>query len=200
MDIDINKIINKTGVAECDCYTAKDMIFAEASKPQYYFQIIEGEVKLSNYGEDGKEIIQEILETGQSIGTFMLFMDKTYPVNAIALTSCKILKIDKNKFLELLEHNPEVYAAMTTNLSSAMYFKFVMGQVISSQNPAIKLTILMDYLKSFQKDIRPFSFKICLTRQQMASLTGLCVETTIRTIKNMERQNIIKIFDGKIFY
>ncbi|WP_312766239.1 Crp/Fnr family transcriptional regulator [Epilithonimonas sp.] len=198
--MDINKIINKTGDAESEYYTAKDMIFAERSKPLYYFQIIEGEVKLSNYGEDGKEIIQEIIEAGQSISTFMLFMDKTYPVNAIALTSCIIMKIDKNRFLDLLENNPEIYAAMTGDLSNAMYFKFVMGQVISSQSPATKLTILMDYLKSLQKDLHPFSFKIPLTRQQMASLTGLCVETAIRTIKNMERENIIKIFDGKIFY
>lgn len=34
----------------------------------------------------------------------------------------------------------------------------------------------------------------------MASLTGLCVETAIRTIKGMEKDKIVKIKDRKILY
>ncbi|WP_228459647.1 helix-turn-helix domain-containing protein [Chryseobacterium bernardetii] len=41
---------------------------------------------------------------------------------------------------------------------------------------------------------------IPLTRQQMASLTGLCVETAIRTIKHMEKEKILKIENRKILY
>ncbi|WP_374442914.1 helix-turn-helix domain-containing protein [Epilithonimonas sp.] len=55
-------------------------------------------------------------------------------------------------------------------------------------------------MKSLQKNTERFSFKVPLTRQQMASLTGLCVETIIRTIKNMEKEKIIKICNRKIFY
>jgi CRP-like cAMP-binding protein len=58
----------------------------------------------------------------------------------------------------------------------------------------------MDYLKSFQKEQAPYSFLVPLTRQQMAGLTGLCVETAIRTIKVMERNKILKIKDRKILY
>ncbi|WP_229048068.1 helix-turn-helix domain-containing protein [Chryseobacterium arthrosphaerae] len=71
---------------------------------------------------------------------------------------------------------------------------------ISSQNPAIRLKGLMDYLKSFQDDVTPYSFMVPLTRQQMASLTGLCVETAIRTIKHMEKDKILKIENRKILY
>jgi CRP-like cAMP-binding protein len=71
---------------------------------------------------------------------------------------------------------------------------------ISSQNPSIRLKGLMDYLKSFQDDVTPYSFMIPLTRQQMASLTGLCVETAIRTIKHMEKDKILRIENRKILY
>lgn len=200
MNLVIEEHILRSSDAETETYDAKSLIFAEGSKPQYYYQILDGVVKLSNYGEDGKEIIQHILEKGQSIGEFMLFTDRTYPMNAIAMTPCKVLKISRNNFMSLLDSYPQVYEKMTANLSNAMYFKFVMGQMITSHSPATKLLLLMDYLKSFQKEMHPFSFKIPLTRQQMASLTGLCVETTIRTIKIMERENIIKIRNRKIFY
>ncbi|WP_276875626.1 helix-turn-helix domain-containing protein [Chryseobacterium joostei] len=58
----------------------------------------------------------------------------------------------------------------------------------------------MDYLKSFAIDQKQYSFKVPLTRQQMAGLTGLCVETTIRTIKGMERAMMLRIKDRKIMY
>ncbi len=85
-------------------------------------------------------------------------------------------------------------------LSQRLYYKFIMMLNISSQNPTIRLKGLMDYLKSFQDDVRPYSFMVPLTRQQMASLTGLCVETAIRTIKHMEKDKILKIENRKILY
>lgn len=69
-----------------------------------------------------------------------------------------------------------------------------------SQSPAVKLKILMDYLKSSNRVKEPFSYQIPFTRQQMANLTGLCVETTIRTLKVMEKKNILKIRNRKILY
>ena len=89
---------------------------------------------------------------------------------------------------------------MNKTLSQKLYFKLIMAQNLSSQNPTAKLKVLMDYLKSFQENQSPYSFMIPLTRQQMANLTGLCVETAIRTIKVMEKNKIVKIKDRKILY
>lgn len=196
----IEETIIKSLGAKVEDYNIGDVIFSEGGAPLYYYQIIEGDVKLNNYNEDGKEMIQSILTTGQSIGEFLLFADKTYPVNAIAITPCRVLKLTKSKFLLLLENYPEVHIDIIQSLSDNMYFKFVMGQIFSTQNTSTKLKALMDYLKSFQKDQTPFSFQIPLTRQQMASLTGLRVETTIRTLKQMEKDHIVKIKNRKILY
>ncbi|MBO6183854.1 MAG: helix-turn-helix domain-containing protein, partial [Chryseobacterium sp.] len=59
---------------------------------------------------------------------------------------------------------------------------------------------LMDYMKSFECPKKRFTFQIPLTRQQMANLTGLCVETVIRTLKKMERDGKLLIENGKILY
>ena len=197
----IEEVILESIGADTEHHAAGSTIFAEGSTPSYYFQIVEGEVKLNNYNEDGKEIIQDILESGQSLGESMLFMEKPYPVNAVALLSCKILKLSKQKFFQLLESNPEKYLDMIKSISSSMYFRYIMGQYLSSQNPVSRLRAFMDYLKSLQSDsTEPFTFQIPLTRQQMANFTGLCVETTIRTLKMMEREKIVKIRNHKVLY
>jgi CRP-like cAMP-binding protein len=181
-------------------YRPSEIIFNEGDVPKYYYQIITGNVKLNNYNDDGKEIIQTLLEEGQSIGESLLFMDKLYPMNAVALTECNIIRLPKSIFLDLMKLYPDLCLNMNKILSQRLYFKIIMTQNLSSQNPTAKLKGLMDYLKSFQKEQSPYSFRIPLTRQQMASLTGLCVETAIRTIKMMERNKMVKIENRKILY
>ena len=38
------------------------------------------------------------------------------------------------------------------------------------------------------------------TRQQLADMTGLRVETVVRTVKTMEQQGALEIADGKILW
>ena len=42
-------------------------------------------------------------------------------------------------------------------------------------------------------------YKIDLTRQQMGDLTGLRVETVIRTIKTLEKKGELKIVNRKVY-
>jgi len=193
------KILYSMG-ADVKQYDPTEIIFSEGDSPSFYYQIITGEVKLNNYNEDGKETIQNLLTDGESIGESLLFMDKPYPINAVTTTSCNILKLPKNLFMDLLKQYPDTCFDMNTHLSQNLYYKQLMAQTMSSQNPAVKLKTLMDYLKSFHNEDKPFSFKIPLTRQQMASLTGLCVETVIRSLKKMERDNMVQIENRKILY
>ncbi|AZB11433.1 Crp/Fnr family transcriptional regulator [Chryseobacterium sp. G0162] len=196
----INENILQSAGAEVRDYKPTENIFCEGDTPNYYYQIITGEVKLNNYNEEGKEFIQNFLSDGQSCGESILFINKPYPMNAEAITECSVLRLDKSAFFNLLSTSPKLCMEVTRFLSQRIYYKFVMMLNISSQNPTIRLKGLMDYLKSFQDDESPYSFMIPLTRQQMASLTGLCVETAIRTIKHMERDKILKIENRKILY
>lgn len=70
----------------------------------------------------------------------------------------------------------------------------------STQTSSLKLKTLFDYLKGSQSKRTPFSFQVPLTRQEMANYTGLRVETTIKTIKKMEQENLVKIVNRKIYY
>lgn len=186
--------------AEVKHYQPGEIIFTEGDTPLYYFQIIEGNVKLNNYSEEGKEFIQNILGPGQGVGESLLFIEKPYPTNALVLTDCRILKLSKNAFFILLEMPNGISMGLNRSLSEHVYYQCIMLRNNSSPNPAVRLKGLMSYFKSFQQNESPFSFQVPFTRQQMASLTGLCVETAIRAIKVMEKENVLKIKDRKILY
>ncbi|MCY0970839.1 Crp/Fnr family transcriptional regulator [Chryseobacterium wangxinyae] len=174
-------------------YTANDLIFAEGSHPNYYFQIINGTVELNNYHFDGREFVQNIFSTGQSFGESLLFGNHTYPMNAIARTQCTILKIAKLNFLTLLTKQPEAVETLCRCLSDRLYNKYKMLFSLSSSDPIFKIKIILDDIKGSTFKNQPQSFEVPLTRQQLANLTGLRVETVIRAVKKMEKCNILKI-------
>ncbi|WP_080779180.1 Crp/Fnr family transcriptional regulator [Chryseobacterium phocaeense] len=186
--------------AETRVYKSGDIIFREGEFSSFYYQIEKGQIKLNNYTEEGKEFIQNIFSQGHSFGESLLFVDRPYPMNAVAIEDSRIYRLPKSSFLNLIKQNQEVSLTVYQCMAERMYYKYIMLYNLSSQNPVLKLKQLMDYLKSYAENKSPYSFQIPLTRQQLASLTGLRVETVIRVIKQMEKEKILKIEKRKIFY
>jgi len=186
--------------AEIKTYKQGEKIFNQGEIPVYYYQIIEGKIKENNHDSQGREFIHNILGNGQSFGDSMLFIDKRYPISAEAITECTVIRLSKPNFLNLLEKHPETSVQINSCMSQRMHYQFLMLQNLASNDPIIRLTGLLEYLKSFHCDDIPQSFQVELTRQQIANLTGLRVETVIRTIKKMEKGNILKIDNRKIFF
>ncbi|WP_288436751.1 Crp/Fnr family transcriptional regulator [uncultured Chryseobacterium sp.] len=193
------KFLDAAG-AEIKEYYHGELIFSEGSAPLYYYQVVRGKVKLSNLHKDGKEFLQNIMSEGQAFGDALLFNNKPYPMDAAAIEHCVIMRLCKNNFLSMLQLYPQLYTSVCKSLSDRLYYQYIMLQANSSQNPAERIMGVLEYLKSSQSNQDPFSFKIPLTRQQLANLTGICVETAIRTIKIMEKKHLVIIRDRKIFF
>jgi CRP-like cAMP-binding protein len=198
MNIDPDLLYSYDG--EDKSYKKGEAIYREGDHALYYYQILTGKIKQNNYNDEGKEFIQNILGEKQSFGDPMLFLEKFYAMNAIALTDVELIRVPKKNFMELLEKNPKISLDMNTCLSQRLYFKAIMLQNMSSPNPFSRLKGLLDYLKSYHDGECDHCFQVELTRQQMADLTGIRVETVIRTLKKMERQGIIRIENRKILY
>ncbi|SHM09991.1 Crp/Fnr family transcriptional regulator [Chryseobacterium contaminans] len=198
MIIDENLLLENGAVYED--YPAKEIIFQTGDTPHFYFQIAKGTVELNNYHEDGKEFTFNILRDGQSIGESLLFSDKKYPMNALAKTDCKVLKLSKSNFLRLVCENHDVMLGILKNLSDRLFYKYVMLFNNSASEPSTKIRSLIDYFKECAHEQDRYTYEVPLTRQQIANLTGLRVETVIRTIKKMEQEDILKLEGRQIIY
>lgn len=181
-------------------YLKNEYIFHQEQRAHFYYQIVSGEVKMNNLRENGKEFIQSFFSAPQSFGEPPLFSEITYPANAVATQDSEILCLPKNRFLDLLLENPQTHLEVTTAIASRLYYKAIMASEISSQEPEHCILRILDYLKEdVYKLTEPFSFKVNLTRQQIADLTGLRVETIIRATKSLEKKNEILIKKRKIY-
>jgi CRP-like cAMP-binding protein len=181
-------------------YKSGDLIFEEGNQPFYYYQIISGEVKMNNYNDEGKEFIQGIFYANHCFGEPPLFIEQAYPANAEAVTNTELIIIAKEKFLDLLKNHSEISLKIIKNLSQRLYYKSVMAAEISSQDPEHRVLRLIDYSieqLNFKKE--EAGYHIHFTRQQLADLTGLRVETVIRAIKSLEKKGDLTIIKRRVY-
>lgn len=183
--------------ASIETIPSGEIIFSEKSRADFYFQIRTGEVKMFNLNENGKEFIQGIFYDGDSFGEPPLLGDFNYPASAAAGKSTDVFKLSKNKLFELLTHNPEINLKFTKALAKRLYYKATILKEISVHTPEHRILTLIDFLKKKYGSNEPFQVE--LTRQQIADLTGLRVETVIRAVKQLELDGEIKLIKRKVF-
>lgn len=168
------------------------VLFHAGDKASDYFQVEEGSVKMFVASNDGQEFIQGIFTSGESFGEPALIGNFQYPGSVVALESTKVWKLPSDYFVQMLKENFDLHWKMNQVLCQRLRYKSMVLSEISSYEPEHRLTTLLRYYKS--KHAKPnTAVKVIVpyTRQQLADMSGLRVETVIRTVKKMEK-------DGKL--
>lgn len=198
MQIDVDILFTWGAVSKK--YQKDEIIFYEDDNALFYYQIIEGSVKMFSANEDGKEFTQGVFEKGCSFGEPPLFIDEIYPSTSIAVEDSVIIKISKEKFLTIIEEYPDINKRFMQLLALRVYRKTLTNKNIVNQKPEHRIiAFLIDYK---QKNSISSSIKIQIpyTRQEIADFTGLRVETVIRTLTQMKKTNKVEINNHKLFY
>ncbi|MBS1645880.1 MAG: Crp/Fnr family transcriptional regulator [Bacteroidetes bacterium] len=180
-------------------YPKGEFVFREGEHAHFFYQIISGRVKVFNTNYDGKEFTQAEFVNGESFGEPPLFINETYPTTAMTVEDTVILKIKKEKFIELLDEYPSLQKKTIALFAKRIYNKSVTArEVINSTPEARILAFLHAYKKKHANENQ--EVKISYTRQEIANFTGLRVETVIRTLNKMKQKNKIKIVDRKVIF
>jgi CRP/FNR family transcriptional regulator, cyclic AMP receptor protein len=175
------------------------VLFCEGDTAHFYYQVETGRIKMVNCNEDGKEFIQGIFEAGESFGEPPLFDDGVYPAGAEADTDVTIIRLRKDNFLQLLKDHFEIHFCFTQTLAKRLRFKSMMGKEISSYGPSHRILTLLNEYKKSHGGTKEQRSRIDLTRQQIADMTGLRVETVIRSIRELYEKGELKIEKGKVY-
>lgn len=176
-----------------------EMIFMEGNTCNFYYQVISGRVRWVNIDEEGKEFIQIIVEPGECVGELPLFDEGQYAATAIADEETTLLRLHKSSFLQLIKDNPDIHFAFTRLLAERVRFKFALLRSIALHSPEGKIATLLSHFKQEHKNFCTDCNQLKLTRQQIADMTGLRVETVIRSMRNMHDRGELLIDHGKVF-
>jgi len=173
-------------------------VFQEGNEARYFFQVMEGVVKVVAQNDEGKELIQGIFQAGDSFGEPPLLIMKPYPSSAICLTDTIVFRLAKEKFLLLIEDHPHTNKSLLQVFAQRIYEKSQKAQILITTTPEQRIQTFFDNLKAATKTNQ--QFLIPYTRQQIADFTGLRVETVIRALKKMHEEKIVYIYNHKVYY
>ena len=178
---------------------AGEIIFQEGTESSFYYQLVTGKVRWVNINNEGKEFIQIIIEPDECFGELPLFDGEPFAATAIADEDAVIIRLHKSVFHKLLKENPELHFEFTKLLTQRLRFKFLILKELANHNPEGSISTLLNYFKQTQKNICTKCNRLKLTRQQIADMTGLRVETVIRTMKSMQLKGNLQITKGKVY-
>ena len=168
-------------------YKAGELIFEEGAICSCYHQLVEG------------EFIQTLIDPGESFGEIPLFDDEPYVASAIALENSLIIKLPKHLFVQILKENTDLSFKFAAMLANRLRFKFMLLKTNAFESPENRVTALLTYYKKKKCIQGENSVRVNLTRQQIANMTGLRVETVIRTIRHLNDLGSLDIKNGKVF-
>lgn len=176
-----------------------ETIFREGTEGHFYYQLVSGEVRWINITDEGREFIQNIINPGECFGELPLFDDRVYAASAIATKESVILRLHKQTFRQLLREEPDIHFAFSRMMAERMRFKFMLLKELACSDPEHGISTLFAYFRESHRFICPKCNRVQLTRQQIADMTGLRVETVIRTIKQLQHKGSVVIDRGKVY-
>lgn len=197
MMIDINLLLAMGAVYKK--VSPGEMIFMEGSRCNFYYQLVSGKVNWININNDGKEYLQSVIEPGECFGELPLFDGEPYAATAMAQEECLLIKLHQSTFHQLLTDHPEIHMEFSKLLTQRLRFKFFMLRELLNSQPEERISSLINYLIETKHNVCASCGKLKLTRQQIANMTCLRVETVIRAMRHMHERGEITIKKGKVY-
>lgn len=178
-----------------------NVLFDEGDPATDFFQVESGQIKMFIISPDGQEFTQGIFNPGESFGEPPLLGGFPYPSSAMAVETGKVWKMARPEFLQLLRENFDIHLNLDQVLCKRLQYKSMILTEVSSYDPEHRISTVLKYFKSkMKRKDTPERMIVPFTRQQIADMTGLRVETVIRTVKKMEKEGKLQLEGHKILF
>jgi len=176
-------------------YKKGDIIYRAGSLPRAVYFIKSGRVSMVTVNTEGREFIQGIFKANEYFGEPALLLNKRYLADTIATQDSELIAVSRDQFLALLESDRTFSMSLILTMSDRLFYKSMMLEEVANEQADHRVSTLLSYLLS---ELQPGE-ELKLTRQQLADMSGLRVETVIRVIKKSAVQQGFELKAGKIF-
>ncbi len=181
------------------CNTGPGETLFRAGDPSTYLYVIrEGQIKLTRSDVNGHEHLIGLVGPGYLLG-FDAIGNPMYGYSAKTLTPSVFCRIKHGDIMKVLAKNSKVslnvLLAITEQLAQARTLIQVLGQKTALEKVA---ALLLNLLPHKTDDKAGKTQKLHLSRNEMAEILGITVETVSRIMAQFKREAIIKAPRGSI--
>ncbi len=175
-------------------------LFHEGEPAQTVYVIVEGRVRLSSFGIDGRERHLMILGPNGLLGDCSLPASAHYGVSALASSEVRLRAMPASHFLEALQAHPEL-AHQHRQLSSRRFGVLLQHIQLQAHNSAGRRVChhLLGLLHAHGAPTAQGSrINITFTQQEMGNICGLSRVSVSHIFSRLERQGVIARHKGHV--
>jgi CRP/FNR family cyclic AMP-dependent transcriptional regulator len=176
-------------------YPKDGVVFFENEEGSSFFMIVEGRIKVTILGDDGREIILSVLSSGDFFGEMALLDNEPRSATAIAVEDSELLVLNRSDFESAVADNSRVMQALIKTLTarlrkanhqiSTLALLDVYGRVAR---------VILEMAREDGRRLRDGSIAFRrATHQEIANRIGTTRETVTRMLKDLQRQGLIHV-------
>src|SRR5205085_7683286 len=106
--------------ARFEHYAAGRLIFAKGAPGRSMMALLAGSVRIGSTSSSGREVVLAILNAGEIFGEMALLDGGERTADAVALSDCELLVIDRREFIPFLQDRSDLCIAFLRLLSQRL--------------------------------------------------------------------------------
>ena len=168
------------------------MLFQRGDPADGFYVVVHGQIKLAFSSPLGNEKVVDIVGPGQSFGEAVMFMEKSYPVFAEALTDAMVLYISKRVVFAAIERDTAFARKMLAGLSMRLHGLIQDVEAYSLHSGTQRLIGFL-IQQAGMSDSQQVEFELPASKNIIASRLNLTPETLSRILHNLSEAGLITV-------
>jgi CRP-like cAMP-binding protein len=181
-------------------FDADEPLFLEGEPAQAFHLVARGKIKVVQSSPDGQEVLLHVFERGGIIGALPTIDEGTYPASAISLEPAVTYFVTAADFSDFMLDHPSITRSLlrfaTRMLQSSHRRLRELATERVERRVARSLARLASQLGVEQDD--EIVIQAPLSRQDLADMSGTTLFTISRTLKEWQRQGIVRAGRKKV--
>lgn len=180
--------------AQARSYPKSTFIYNPGETAEWVYFMVAGVVKTGTINEEGKEVIKNILYTGEMFGELGLSgMDERPDFASTLKSEVEIIRIPVNILKELINKNPDVGLRMIEKLGERITRseKRLEQLIFDDARTRIIAFLKNQALRNGQKFADETLIRHGFTHQDMANITGTSRQLVTIVLNELKKENLI---------
>jgi CRP/FNR family transcriptional regulator, polysaccharide utilization system transcription regulator len=191
-DLDRQELAELSEARRCRTYRRGQIIYSAGDYVSGLFCVSSGVVKVSQYGQDGREQILRLARPGDVLGYRALLGGEPHTNTATSIEEAGVCFITRATFLGLAERSlrlsTRLLALLSRELLEAEQQILTMAQR-SVKERLVETLLVLAETYGFEADGRTLAVR--LSRSELAGMVGAVPESVIRLLSSLRRDGLV---------
>ena len=180
-------------------YARGERLWREGSDALSFIFVVEGQVKIVKYRNDGGETILGVFGADEIVGHLAVYRQIPYPASAYALEDTLTLQIHRSHFFGTIRSHPALLEALLQNMMQRNQELVGRLHELSISNAEQRLAMLfIKFAESMGRRVvlengeMGVMLELPLSRAELACLINVRVETAIRFMSKWGKEELVR--------